>query len=524
MKDNSNPIQVGLTNLRLTLLLIVAVTVQLCQQWPVSLYGQTELAGENTRLEVTEPVAADTADTADTAVSAESADSADSADWLAMPGGDDSSVPGVAIPLESGNVGRLVRFALSQHPTLAEADAEIVRQSGLRNQASRPPNPVLGYAAGEIGANGQAGQQGFFLSQEWVTAGKLEIACQTGNWRTKAAMEALNANRLRLSQRIQRQYWSVVAARRRIELLELTEKLLQQAIEINESLLAAGEGTRGALLQARLEQTQVAVSRRQAKIDLQAKTVALATSLGVQPDWLEQVESDPWPDQEIGDWGDPFGNSLEHLMVPPGEPVTGPGVAADPKTDSPAAPRILDSPELAELQALIEAARWEVRLAQAQRVGNIESTTMVQHDFSNDNVIVGIQVGAAIPLRDRKTGLIQAAQATVQQREAALGSRLRDLAIRWTEACQNYRNAREMTRAIQKDLLELVEQRLELANQAYREGEIDYLDLLTAQRSYISVQQTALDAQEQAALAWAVLQTLAITETPLPRDDFQLMR
>lgn len=519
MKNHRNLITYRLAKplriLRLILLLAGAATFQLNFSSAPPLYGQTA-AGR----EISEPVATEPG----------------TADWLAAsmtgPIGEDPLNAGYAVPQESGNVGRLVRYALSQHPTLAEADAEILRQSGLRNQASRPPNPVFGYAASEIGGNGTAGQQGIFLSQEWVTAGKLEIACQTGNWRTKAAMEALNANRLRLSQRIQRQYWSVVAARRRIELLELTEKLLQQAIEINENLLTAGEGTRGALLQAKLEQSQVAVARRQAKIDLQAKTVALATSLGVQPDWLEQVESDPWPDQEIGDWPNPFINPFEHPVAHSAEPPGGPSLEGVPTAGPGSAPlagvlpalQILSSPELAELQALIEAARWEVRLAQAQRVGNIESTTMVQHDFSNDNVIFGFQVGAALPVRDRKTGLIQAAQATVQQREAALRSRLRDLEIRWTEACQNYRTAREMTRAIQQDLLELVDQRLELASQAYREGEIDYLDLLTAQRSYISVQQTALDAQEQAALAWAVLQTLAITETPLPRDDFQLMR
>jgi len=435
----------------------------------------------------------------------------DSLEFFPSPGTDDWGVS-IAVDLGTSNGDRLVRYALSRHPELAEAEAEIRRQSGLRNQATRAPNPIFGYAAGEIGDNRQAGQQGIFLSQEWVTAGKLEIACQVGNWRTRAAMEGLNANRLRLSQRIQRQYWSVVAARRRIELFDLMEKLLQQAIEINETLLAAGEGTRGALLQAKLEQSQVAVAKRQAMIDLQAKTVSLAASLGIPADWIDQVENDPWPDEEIESWPNPF-ESIDLLATNRDLPTAGPFAL-----------QVLASPELSELQASIEAARWEVRLAQAQVVGNIESTATVQHDFSNDNVIFGIQVGAALPIRDRKTGLIQAAQATVAHREAALRSRLRDLEIRWNQARQNYQSAREMTVAIQRDLLALVEQRLDLASQAYREGEIDYLDLLTAQRSYISVQQTALDAHEQAAIAWIVLQTLAITENSLPRDDFQLLR
>lgn len=408
-------------------------------------------------------------------------------------------------PVDQGSyqyqqVDRVVQYALDRHPDIQQREAEIRRQQGIRNQSTRRPNPIFGYAASEVRNEGSAGQQGLFLTQEFVTAGKLEIACQIGNWRMRSASEELEIIKLRLIQRVQRQYWSVVAARKRVRLLAQLEELLTQAIEINQTLLEAGEGTRGTLLQAKLEQSQVVVARKQAEIDLRAKSVALATTLGVDPDWISEIDEDPWPEWNVESWHNPFdtldmGYQAEQISV-----------------ESTPALQVLLSPELSQIRAEIEASRWEVALARAQIVGNIQSTTTVQHDTFTDDLILGFQVGAALPIRDRKVGLIQAAESVVVQQQAALQSRLRDLEIRWTRALQNYKSAREMTVTIEQELLALVEQRLQLANQAYREGEIDYLDLLTAQRSYISVQQTALDAQEQAAQAWAILQTLAVED------------
>lgn len=398
-------------------------------------------------------------------------------------------------------VDRVVQYVLNRHPEIQEKEAEIRRQWGLRNQATRRPNPIFGYVGNEINVEGKAGQQGMFLTQEFVTAGKLEIACEIGTWRMRAANEELEVAKLRLAQRVQRQYWSVVAARKRVRLQSQLEELLKQAIEINETLLAAGEGTRGTLLQAKLEQSQVAVARKQAEIDLRAKTVALSTTLGVDPDWINEIGEDPWPEWDVESWHSPFDTASGHHQA---EYL----VSIDPQPDL----QVLLSPELSQLRAEIEASRWEVVLARSQIVGNIHSTTTVQYEDITNDVILGFQVGAALPIRDRKIGLIQAAESVVAQQQATLQSRLRDLEIRWTRALQNYKSAQEMTVTINQELLALAEERLKLANQAYREGEIDYLDLLTAQRSYISVQQTALDAHEQAAQAWAILQTLAVED------------
>src|SRR5690606_10496968 len=180
---------------------------------------------------------------------------------------------------------------------------------------------------------GRSGQQGLYLSQEWVTQDRLALAGQVGAWRTRAAAERLNQSRLRLTARVLTQYWALAAARHRVALLGELEDLLQDGVRVNQSLLEAAEVGRGPVLQAQLEKNQVSVARRQAEADLNARTAALATSVGLSITEVQAIPSDPWPEilsaEELA--------ACEHWAA---------------------------SPELTEAQGLIEAARWNLRLAQ----------------------------------------------------------------------------------------------------------------------------------------------------------------
>jgi outer membrane protein, heavy metal efflux system len=405
-------------------------------------------------------------------------------------------------------VPRLVQIAFQQHPQLSEATAAIQKEAGLRWQATRKPNPVFGYSATEIGNEGGSGQQGVYLSQQWVTAGKLEMAGQAAQWRTTAASERMRIRRLQISQLVQNQYWTLVAARQRADLLARIERSLGEAVEMNQALFDAAEINQGSLLQSMLEKNQVAVGVRQALIDAQAKSRALAVTLGVPTQWVDDVPNDPWPNGQF-DMFLPLGFSeLEK------ENASDRDSLPDSASDGSAA--WLNSPELSEARALVEASRWELRLAQVQIVSNVDSFASLQHDAVTNDMVVGVQVGMALPIRDRKLGLVEAARATVNQSEAALEAICRDLQIRWAQALNDYSLAEEMQAAIDRDLLPLSRQRFELARQAYNQGEIDYLELLTAQRSYLTIQQDWLNARERATLADIRLKHLVVNQLGSP--------
>lgn len=379
--------------------------------------------------------------------------------------------------------GRLVQLALAGHPEMLAAQSEVGRQAGLRLQSTRPPNPGFGYSSSEVGNEGRGGQQGVYVSQQWITAGKRQLADQAGAWRTRAASQRQSQARLRLSRRVQTQYWSMVAARHRIELLEELEGILEDVVRINQALREAAEAARGDELQAKIEVGQVAVAKRQAEADLQARTAALAATVGVDQAFIESVPTDPWPP------------ALDRQWLDGQAPWS-------------------DSPELVEAQSIAEALRWELRLAQSQVVSNVDSFASVQHDAVTDNVIVGVQVGMAIPIRDRKTGLVQAARADLSRGQAEYDRRWRALKTRWAEAVGEYSAAVEMVHAIQRELLSLAGERLELARAAHAQGELEYLDLLTAQRSFLSIRQTELEARQRAAIATVALRTLVVDPSP----------
>ncbi len=380
-------------------------------------------------------------------------------------------------------VDRLVEVALQRHPDLDGAQADVGREVGRNIQSTRKPNPSFGYTGTEIGNEGRAGQQGLYLSQEWVTAGRLGLTQQVGLWQTRAASERLAQTRLRLMARVQTQYWSLVAARRRVALLAELEELLEDGVRVNKALHQAAEVSLGPVLQAQLEKSQVSVLRRQAEADLTARTTALAATLGVSISEVFAVESDDWPEPM----------ALDELE------------AAQPWTLS---------PELAEAQALVEVARWNFRMAKTQIVSNIDSFAAVQHDAATDDVIVSLQVGMALPIHDRKVGLVRTAHAEVLQSEALYASRYRDLQARWAAAMGSYRAAVEMVQAIEHELLALAEERLVIARRGHEQGELDYIDLLTAQRSFLVIRQSALDARQQTALAAVRLQTLVAADSP----------
>ena len=394
-----------------------------------------------------------------------------------------------------GELERLVAVALSQHPEAYGAAQDVNREAGLRYQSTRKPNPWIGYLGSEIGNDGRGGQQGMYVSQEWVTAGKLKLADGVGGWRTRAAEERRELTRLRLSQRVGDQYWRMVSARRRVELLSQLEKLLQEAVKVNESLFKAAEVDKGTVLQAKLELGQVAALKRQAEADLRARTAALAGTLGGDFDLVASAGSDPWPEPRsfmAGGGGAESGGVIDGGMLI-GQPY-------------------LSSPELAESYALIQAARCDVRLAETQIISNIESMASVQQDLATNSTISGLQLGMALPIHDRKTGLVRAARAELAKTEAEYARRQRDLETRWAQAVGEYQTAWELVRAIETELLDLAQQRYDLAVKAQRQGEISYIELLTAQRSLLSIREAVLSAREQAALASIRLDNLVVRD------------
>lgn len=86
--------------------------------------------------------------------------------------------PETDLPFRVLDVDSLVAAAIASHPSIIHADAGIADTRGQLLQSGLPFNPVLQYQSDEIGNEDSTGLHSVAVSQQFVTANKLQIAQQ----------------------------------------------------------------------------------------------------------------------------------------------------------------------------------------------------------------------------------------------------------------------------------------------------------------------------------------------------------
>ena len=77
-------------------------------------------------------------------------------------------------PQKSFTLLDLEQLALQNNPSLGVAAANVSAARGRQVQSGLAPNPTVGYVATDIGEDNSAGEQGGYISKQFVTGGKLE--------------------------------------------------------------------------------------------------------------------------------------------------------------------------------------------------------------------------------------------------------------------------------------------------------------------------------------------------------------
>src|SRR5262245_42220557 len=122
---------------------------------------------------------------------------------------------GAAVPAWS--LADVEELARANHPSLAAASARVEAAHGAWLQAGLGPNPELGYTASEVGNEGRAGQQGGFVSQEFVTGGKLRLSREVAARDIALAEQRLAAQRLRVAADVRIAFYDALVSQRRAQ-------------------------------------------------------------------------------------------------------------------------------------------------------------------------------------------------------------------------------------------------------------------------------------------------------------------
>jgi len=389
--------------------------------------------------------------------------------------------PAMALPLDSGfdpsrvavdpsvipetlTLDALIGIALVNNPTLRQSAAVVDAQRGRMTQVGLYPNPIVGYMGSEIGDNNTAGQQGGYIEQEFVTAKKLQrnraVAAQDVN----QALWLQEQQRYRIENAVRLRYYDLLGAQRRVEIAENLQITAKRAADASRQLREAGEGTRPDLLQAEIEVQQAEILLANAKNEYVASWKQLTSVLGVPT--LEPV---------------PLAGNLNE--TPP-----------EYYWEETLAWLVANSPEIQAARTTVARAHAALDRACVEPIPNIGMQTSVQQDKSSGDTIVGVQVGVPVPVFNRNQGNIAAAHADLRRaQEETLRVEL-ELRERLATAFRRYQNAKQQVDRYREEIIPRAQESLNLLNEGYRRGELSFVQVLFAQRTYFQTNMAYVEA------------------------------
>jgi cobalt-zinc-cadmium efflux system outer membrane protein len=372
------------------------------------------------------------------------------------------------------------RLATGSHPAMREAAAQVRALGGKWVQVGLRPNPTIGYTGMQIGDDDSAGQQGGFVGQEFVTAGKLDLSRSVVFHEQQAAEQRLQRTQLQVLTTVRKYYFEALAAERSVALARQLNEIAGKSVTVSEQRLKALDVPKTAVLQAQIESESASLLEQQASERHDAAWRRLASIIGTQDDQpmsLEDVLTRPLPELD-------YSTVRERLKS--------------------------ESPELAELRFAVERARSEVGRASAGRIPNVSAMAGVQRDTATRDTIASVQVSIPLPVFDRNQGAIAQACSELAAAQAALDARQLVLDQQLSLALRDYRTARERVTRYAGKVLPAAQETLDSVNKGYQQGQLDYLQVLTVQQTYASKNLSYLQDLETAWKEWAEIDGLLV--------------
>ncbi len=373
-------------------------------------------------------------------------------------------------------------MATAFHPALREAEALVRAAHGNWVQVGLKPNPAIGYSGDEIGDSGTAGKQGGFVSQEFVTGGKLDLNRAVALREQAAAEQRFQQMRLQIVTTVRKNYFETLAAERAVSLTHQLSEIATQSVTASQRRLERQDVPKTSLLQSQIESESANLVEQQATERYSAARRRLAAVLGTpddEPAKLEDVFARPLPELD-------FITIRERILS--------------------------ESPELAELRFAVDRARWAVERASAGRVPNINVQAGVQLDNTTQDTIANVQLSMPIPLFDRNQGAIAQACGELAAAQAALEARQLAIQQRLMLSLRDYKTARERVAKYKEKILPAAQETLELINQGYQQGELDYTQMFSVQQTYAAKNLSYLQDLETAWRQWAEIDGFLVGE------------
>jgi len=349
------------------------------------------------------------------------------------------------------------QMAMRNNPSLTIAWSHVEATRGRLIQAGLFPNTIIGYHATEIGNLGRAGQQGGFVSQRFITAGKRRLDKAVAGQEMQQAEFQFQAQQCRVLNDVRTRFYDVLVAQHKVGLAGKLAHVGEESVRASKQLVESLQSTRNNLLQAEIESESA------------------------------RILYDNAVNEHLESW-----RRLSAVVAVPNlrlAPVVGDldrGVASFTWDDSLAAV-LTKSPELAAAHAKVERAQFTVNRERRERIPNVDALLSVRHQNITSDDVANVQIGIPIPLLDRNQGNIYRAEAELAAARAEVRQIELDLQDRLAVSYRRYANAQQQADKYSKRILPRANESLTLVQNGYEKGQVAYLTLLTTQRTYFRV-------------------------------------
>lgn len=352
-----------------------------------------------------------------------------------------------------------VNRARRNHPLIAAARQRIAMAEGERLDAGRRPNPALMVSSENLPLSPTRNGFDFGRSLDWFatysqtfeTGGKRSLRAEVAAGDIDYAEAGVSAAERQVGYEVKAAYEQALLARARAVLTRESLTHFQQLVSLNEIRVREGYTAEGDLIKARLEAQRIEYAARRAVLDYDRARIALLKAMG-ESSFEAEIELD---------------GELEF------EPVS-----VNMATLTEAA---LRQPQVRAAQARLERAQAALRLERAR--AKPDYTLSFGYKRSGpDNTLYGA-VSVPLPIFNRNEGQIARAEAAVRAAEAELSFVRNQVLAEVAAARRAIESQREQIEALQTDFLKRADESQHISLTAYREGAVDLIVLLEAQRA-----------------------------------------
>lgn len=374
----------------------------------------------------------------------------------------------------------LESIALQNNPAIQELAATTQKAAGYREQVTTRPNPTVGYQGQQLADRG-TDQHLAFIEREFVTGNKLELNNRVLNATLSAQLQELEAQRYRVRTDIQIRFYEALALQKQLELIVEFSQVAEKGLDFANQRLKAGEGTRVDVLQSKILKSEVDLTQRQTR----AKLAAV---------WREMAAISGIPELKY--------TKLQGTLPSETGPVDWEGLAANIVTSS---------PEYAAAHDRISRAYASLERQEVQPLPNMTAQLGAGVDYSTNSGMLNLQVGVPLPISNKNQGNISAAQAEICRAQMEALRIKNSIEERLAVVSREYDTATAAIDLYSNNILPSARESLEIANQAYQAGEVGFVQILLARKTFFDTNLKYVDAQSQLAAAQSRIDGYVLT-------------